>query len=79
MQIEGRTDRLTDLAERLQFLDRAAQFVGALAQLVKQSRILDRDHRLVGKGGDQSDLLVGERLDPLARQDQNADRRALAQ
>ena len=29
--------------------------------LVEQPRVLDRDHRLVGEGGDQLDLLVGER------------------
>ena len=29
--------------------------------LVEQPHVLDRDHRLVGKGGDQFDLLVSER------------------
>ena len=31
--------------------------------LVEQPHVLDRDHRLVGEGGDQLDLLVGERPD----------------
>ena len=31
---------------------------------VMQSRVLDRDHRLIGEGADKIDLPVGERLDP---------------
>ena len=30
---------------------------------VEQAHVLDRDHRLVGEGGEQLDLLVGERRD----------------
>ena len=36
---------------------RLAQIVGALLHLVEQPNILDRDHRLVGEGGDEIDLL----------------------
>ena len=32
----------------------------ALLHLVEQPHVLDRDHRLVGEGRDQLDLLVGE-------------------
>ena len=32
------------------------------AQLVQKPRVLDRDHRLLGKGGQQIDLLFGEGL-----------------
>jgi len=35
-----------------------AQFGLTVAQLVKEARVLDRDHRLVRKGGDQFDFLV---------------------
>jgi hypothetical protein len=35
-------------------------------QFTEQPGILDRDHRLVGKGAHQFDLPFGERLDPLA-------------
>ena len=34
---------------------------GARLHLVEQPHVLDRDHGLVGEGGDQLDLLVGER------------------
>ena len=56
-------------------LDRAAEFVGALAQFVEQSRILDGDDCLVGEGLDQLDLLVGEGLHLVAVDDEYADRR----
>ena len=42
-------------------LQRLAQIVGALAQLVEQPRVLDRDDGLLGKVLHQLDLLVGER------------------
>ncbi len=63
-QIERRADRLPDLGEQPQFTDRLPQLGGAGAQFVEQPRILDRDHRLVGKGRDERDLLVGKRLRP---------------
>ena len=34
----------------------------ARLHLVEQPHVLDRDHRLVGEGREQLDLLVGERL-----------------
>jgi hypothetical protein len=43
-------------------LKRFAQIIRAFPQLVEQPRILDGDHRLIREGGDQFDLLVGERL-----------------
>ena len=49
-----------NLAERAQFLDRLRELARARLHLVEQPHILDRDHRLVGEGGDQLDLLVGE-------------------
>ncbi len=44
-------------------LQQLLQVVGARLHLVEQTHVLDRDHRLVGEGGDQLDLLIGERLD----------------
>ena len=41
------------------------QFVGALLQFAEQPGILQRDHRLVGKGADELDLPVGKRLHPI--------------
>ncbi len=49
-QIERRADRLRDLIQHLQLGDRAPELGGTGAQFVEQPRILDCDHRLVGKG-----------------------------
>ena len=47
--------------------------------LVEQADVLDGDHRLIGEGGGEFDLSRSERLDALPRQDNDADRLALAQ
>ena len=54
-------------------LQRLAQIIGALAQLVEQPRILDGDHRLRSEVRHQLDLLVGERSDLLAKDEDGAD------
>src|SRR5262249_34934656 len=46
---------------------------------VEQAHVLDRDHRLVGEGGEQLDLLVGERRDLRLPLTYCAERHALAQ
>ena len=46
---------------------------------VEQPHVLDGDHRLVGEGRDQLDLLVGERPHFRASQCQDTDRGPLAQ
>ena len=61
-QIQCRADRLSDLAQHLQLFDRAPEFGGPIAQFADQARILDRDHRLVGKGRDQLDFAFRRRL-----------------
>ena len=55
------------------------QFARAGFHAFEQPHILDCDRGLVGEGGDQFDLFVGERPHFRARQDQDADRGALAQ
>ena len=72
-EVEGRVHRLRYLTKRAQFADRSAELVGALAQLVEQPRILDGDHRLVGEGSHQIDLLFGEWPDLLATQIERTD------
>ena len=47
--------------------------------LVEQPHVLDRDHRLVGEGLDQLDLLVGERLRHRSCHDDHADEISLPQ
>ena len=57
-------------------LARLRELPARFLDLVEQPHVLDRDHRLVGEGGDQLDLLVGERLAPSVRvSDEHADRR----
>ena len=55
------TDDLQHLGGRGLLLQRLGQVARARLHLVEQPHVLDRDHRLVGEGGDQLDLLVGER------------------
>ena len=61
LQIEGRaTDDFEHVGGGGLLLQRLAELTGARLHLVEQPHVLDRDHRLVGEGGDQLDLLVGE-------------------
>src|SRR5215467_11365280 len=57
--------RAADDAEHLGscrlMLQGLAQFCVALLDLFEQSHVLDGDHRLIGEGFEQSDLLVGKR------------------
>ena len=62
-----------------QILQRFRQFARARFRTFKQPRILDRDHSLVGEGGHQLDLLVGERSYVCPRQGEHADRDAFPQ
>ena len=78
LQIEGRpADDVEHVRGRGLLLERLGQLRSPRLDLVEQPHVLDRDHRLVGEGGDELDLLVGERLDDQARDQQDADRRAL--
>ena len=52
---------------------------GALLHVVEQPHVLDRDHGLVGEGGDQLDLFLGERTNRTARQYEHPDEIAFAQ
>ena len=61
LQLAGRTaDDLEHLGGRGLLLQRLAQIVGALAQLVEQPGILDRDDGLSSEVRHQLDLLVGK-------------------
>ena len=51
------------------------QLARARLHLVEQAHVLDRDHGLVGEGGDQLDLSVRERPDDVPRQVDHADHR----
>ena len=80
LQIEGRAaDDLEHVAGRGLVFQRFLQIARAAAQLIEQPGVFDRNHRLVGEGAHQADLLFGERLDPLAREHDDANQRILAQ
>ena len=58
MQIEGRTaDHLEDFRGGGLLLERLAQLLGPCLHLLEQPDVVDCDHRLVGEGIDQLDLL----------------------
>ncbi|HMH54535.1 MAG TPA: hypothetical protein VK548_30145 [Candidatus Acidoferrum sp.] len=64
LKIERRAaDDLEDFAGGGLLLERFAEIVVACLKLGEKSHVLDRDHRLVGKGLEERDLLVGERVD----------------
>ena len=50
-------DHAQDLARRRLLLERLGEIAIARFELVEQTHVLDRDHRLVGEGLDQRDLL----------------------
>ena len=59
VQVEcGPADDLQHIAGRGLVFERLLEIAGALAQLVEQPRILDRDHRLVGEGAPPVRLAV---------------------
>jgi hypothetical protein len=69
---------LADLPERLEFLDGPSQLLGARLEFLEQANVLDGDHRLVGEGLKQLDLLVGEGSDIAPLHGQRPDRDAEA-
>ena len=77
LEIEGRADRLTDLTQRSQLPNRLRQLARPRLQFLEQPHVLDGDHRLVGEGFEQRDLLVGERTDLRAANHDRPDRNAL--
>ena len=61
LKIAGRaTDNLEYLRCCCLLLQRFGKLSRALLLRLEQPHVLDGDHRLVGEGGDQLDLLVGE-------------------
>src|SRR5262249_32808004 len=80
LQLTGRArDDLEHLGGRGLLLQRLAYFARARLHLVEQPHVLDRNHRLVGEGGDEFDLLFGERLHPGAYQRNDTDRDSFPQ
>ena len=60
--IERRAQLVAHIGEELRLvLARLRELPALVLDFVEQPHVLDRDHRLVGEGRDQLDLLVGER------------------
>src|SRR6516165_10661637 len=71
---------MAHIGEELRFvLTRFFKLSALVLDFVEQAHVLDGDARLVGEGGGQVDLLVGEGANGLTHQDDSADRMALAQ
>src|SRR5262249_12095515 len=63
LQIKGRAaDDLQHVAGRRLVFERFFEVVRAALQFIEEARILDGDHRLIGKRRDQSDLFVRKRV-----------------
>src|SRR5207245_10697273 len=60
LQIQCRTDRLANLAERPELADRASQLARARLELLEEADVLDGNDRLVGEGLQELGLPVGE-------------------
>ena len=74
LHIRGRAaDDAEHLGRRRLMLQGLAQFCVAFLQLFEQPDILDGDHRLVGEGLYERDLLLGERLDYVVSESNYAD------
>src|SRR5262245_9483154 len=69
----GAADDLEHLGHCRLLLQRLGQLARARLHLVEQTHVLDRDHRLVGEGGDKVNLLLGEWPHRLALQDNDPD------
>ena len=74
LKIAGRAaDNLEHLRGRRLLLQRFGELARALLLRLEQPRVLDGDHRLIGEGLDQLDLLLGERPYRLRGEDKHAD------
>ena len=60
-------------------LARHLKLPALILDFIEQAHVFDGNRRLIGKGLNQLDLFVGERVHLRARQRQDADRHALAQ
>src|SRR4051812_47175976 len=72
------TDDVQHVGGRRLVLKGLLELERAVLYLIEKAHVLNRDHRLVRKGGDELDLLIGERLYARTRKEDRADRAALA-
>src|SRR5215471_18402146 len=74
-----RTDYFKHFRGRRLLLQRLGKVARTRLHLIEQPRVLNRDHSLVGKSGDQLYLLVGKGVHFIAGEYEDTDRRSLAQ
>src|SRR5262245_43922122 len=80
LDIGGRAaDDAEHIAGRSLILQGLLEFALACLFCLEQPRVLDGDQRLIGKGADECDLLLSERLDEALEQHNHANRNAIAQ
>ena len=78
--VERRAQLVAHVGEELRLvLARICELAALVLDFVEQPHVLDRDHRLVGEGRDQLDLLVGERPHRAPHQGNDANRTPFAQ
>src|SRR5262249_35685633 len=73
------TDDVEHLAGRGLVFESLGQLLRARLHLIEQPHVLNRDHRLVGEGLNQLDLLIGERLYGPSYERNHANRISFAQ
>ena len=78
VEVERRTDRLADFAQRAHFFDRARERLGARLELLEHADVFDSDHRLIGERLEERDLAVGKGPGDGPRDPDHADRAAFA-
>src|SRR5262245_5944161 len=72
-------NHLENLRGRGLLLQRLGKLARPRLHLVEQSHVLDRDHRLVGEGSNQFNLLIGEGTHGFALHDEDSDWGTFAQ
>src|SRR5262249_61400415 len=79
LEIEGRAQSATDVAQGGQLLDRMGELRRARFQLLEQANVLDGDDRLIREGLHELDLAIGELLAPLPAHRDGAHGMAIAE
>src|SRR4029079_5885561 len=69
---------LRPFAKRSELFDGLRKFLGSHLNLIEQSDVFNRDHRLVSERSNQVDLLLVEWLNPISRHEQHPDRNMLS-
>ena len=77
VSVGERGDRSQDLAGRRLLLERLGQLAVPRVELLEQTHVLDRDHRLVREGLQKPDLLIREGADFASPHRDDADRDSL--